>query len=160
MGRFIRAWQKVGKGSHLLAGIILATMFLVTLAEVLGRFLWGPIGGSYELISFLGGLIIGFSVPYTSQMNDHMNVDFVISKMPEMPQRVMTATTRILVSVFFVLVGGSLIYMGIGLWEAQEVSQTLKIPYYPVAFGMGLGFLIQAGQFMLDGVGLFWRNDE
>jgi hypothetical protein len=40
--------------------------------------------------------------------------------------------------------------MGVDLHRTREVSQTLHVPYYPVAFGLGTAFLIQAIQFCLD----------
>lgn len=160
MKDIFNVWLKIGKLSHVLAGAFLATMFLLTLAEVVGRFFWRPIAGSYELISFLGGLVIGFSVTYTSQKDSHINVDFLINKMSTSRKMVMKATTRIMVMAFFVLVGCSLIYMGIDLRSTHEVSQTLKLPYYPVAFGLGVSFLIQAGQFLLDIVEIYGGNNE
>ncbi len=145
-----RLWLRVGKSVHGLAGVILAAMFVLTLCEVTGRFLGRPIPGSYELISFMGGLVIGFSVPYTSQKRGHVNVDFLVVKFSESRQRAISVVTRAMAMIFLALAGVSLLYMGANLIVKHEVSQTLKLPLYPVAFGIGLVFLIQAFQFVID----------
>jgi TRAP-type C4-dicarboxylate transport system permease small subunit len=150
MKRLLSIWHRVGKSTQILAGIILLVMFIMTLMEVAMRFLWRPIPGTYELISFLGGLVIGFSVPFTSQNNGHVNVDFMIERASTARKSMIIMSTRIIVMAFFLLIGGSLVLMGIDLHGTKEVSQTLKVPYYPVAIGLGLGFLIQAVQFCLD----------
>ncbi|MGD0486583.1 MAG: TRAP transporter small permease [Syntrophorhabdales bacterium] len=151
MDRLIDAWLKVGISTHVFAGIILAIMFLVTLADVTLRLVWTPIPGAYELISFLGGLVIGFAVPHTSQVKGHINVDFVTEKMAERPRNVVDATTRLMAMIFFLLIGWSLISIGMDLHTTKVVSPTFfKVPYYPVAFGLGLAFLIQAAQYFLD----------
>lgn len=152
--------HKIAKLTQVIAGSFLVIMFLVTLAEVLLRFVWRPIAGSYELIAFLGGLVIGFSIPYTSKKDGHVRVDFLINKMQPPRKAMMNITTRIMAMFFFILAGSSLIYMGIDLRSSNEVSQTLKLPYYPVAFGLGLGFLIQAWQFLLDIVLIYGGNNE
>jgi len=159
MKRLLKTWLRVGKATHLLAGMILALMFLLTLAEVLLRFLWNPIPGSYELISMLGGLVIGLSIPYTSQRQGHVNVDFMVNKCAEMVQLLVSGVTRTLALIFFALVGWSLVVMGMDLRVTKEVSQQLRLPLYPVAFGLGLAFLIQAVQFLLD-IAKIWRGQH
>ena len=160
MKRLWRTWLRVGKATHSLAGTILAIMFLLTLTEVVLRFIWKPIPGSYELISMLGGLVIGLSIPYTSQKQGHVNVDFMLNKCAKRPQLVMSGATRFLALMFFALVGCSLVTMGMDLRVTKEVSQQLKVPLYPLAFGLGLAFLIQAVQFLLDIVKICGGNHE
>ncbi len=152
MKRLLSIWLTVGKSTHVLAGVILLVMFLMTLAEVTMRFMWKPIPGTYELISFMGGLVIGFSMPFTSQMNGHVNVDFMVEKLSTAKKDLVYRLTRVAVLVFFLLIGWSLISMGMDLYKTREVSQTLKVPYYPVAFGLGIPFLIQSVQFLLDAI--------
>jgi TRAP-type mannitol/chloroaromatic compound transport system permease large subunit len=71
--------------------------------------------------------------------------------MAERPRNVVDATTRLMAMIFFLLIGWSLISIGMDLHTTKVVSPTFfKVPYYPVAFGLGLAFLIQAAQYFLD----------
>jgi TRAP-type C4-dicarboxylate transport system permease small subunit len=160
MKRLNSIWLSVGKSAQLLAGMILAIMFVLTLSEVIGRFFWKPIPGSYEVISFLGALVIGLSATYTSQKNGHINVDFLIIKFSESQRQFVTILTRLMAMAFFVLAGCSLIWLGIDLSVKKEVSQTLRLPFYPVALGIGASFLIQAVQFFLDVLNLLGGSNE
>jgi TRAP-type C4-dicarboxylate transport system permease small subunit len=150
MKRIISIWLAVGKSTQSLAGATIIIMFLVTLFEVFGRLVWRPIPGAWEMISFLGGIVIGLSIPYTSQKKAHVNVDFLINRMPKKIQNVTNGATRLIALTFFGLVGFALISMGIDYKEANEVSTTMKIPFYPLAIGMGVVFFVQAVQFLLD----------
>lgn len=160
MKRLIRVWLVMGKAGQTLAGIALLVMFLLTLAEVVRRMVWRPIPGAWEMISFLGGIVIGLSVPHTSQKNGHVAVDFAVVKMPRPARNAMAFATRVLALAFFALIGWGLISMGIDYRAAHEVSQTLKVPFYPVAIALGAAFLIQAFQFLLDALRICGGHNE
>jgi TRAP-type C4-dicarboxylate transport system permease small subunit len=160
MKRLIQAWLVMGKAVHTVAGSALLIMFLVTLAEVMRRTVWRPIPGAWEMISFLGGIVIGLSVPHTSQKNGHVAVDFAVVKMPQPVQNAVAFATRVLALAFFALIGWGLISMGIDYRAANEVSQSLKVPFYPVAIAMGVAFLIQAFQFLLDTLRICGGHNE
>jgi len=160
MKRLLEVWLIVGKTTQAFAGVALITMFLMTLTEVVGRVVWRPIPGAWEIISFLGGIVIGFSIPYTSQKNAHVAVDFAVTKLSRGVQLATGFATRLLAMAFFALIGWGLISMGIDYRAANEVSQTMKIPFYPVAIGLGVAFVIQAFQFLFDSVRICGGNHE
>ncbi len=160
MKRLLRIWLRIGSTAHTVAGITLIIMFLVTFAEVTMRAVWRTIPGTFELISLLGGVVIGLAVPYTSQMNGHVAVDILLKKAPKTAQDIMNASTRILVMVFFIFIALSLILMGLDHRASKEVTQTLRIPLYFIFFVLGGVFLIQAVQFVLDIGKIFGGNHE
>jgi len=160
MKRLLSAWFGVGKATHTLAGIALMSMFFITLLEVTMRFLWRSIPGTFELISLLGGAVAGLAVPRTSQMNGHVNVDFVINKMTPKAKNIMNGVTRFLVMVFFLFAAWSLFSMGLDYRAAKEVSPSMKLPLYPVFFFLGGSFLIQVVQFSLEVLKRFGGSHE
>jgi TRAP-type C4-dicarboxylate transport system permease small subunit len=160
MKRLLNIWLNVGKVTHTLAGMALMAMFFITLGEVIMRFLWRSIPGTFELISLLGGAVAGLAVPRTSQMKGHVNVDFVLNKLSPKGQGIMNGITRFLVMVFFIFVAWSLLSMGMDYRAAREVSPSMKLPLYPVFFFLGGAFLVQVVQFILDIVKTFGGSDE
>jgi TRAP-type C4-dicarboxylate transport system permease small subunit len=48
-----------------------AFMMLVTLTDVVMRYMGKPIFGSMELVCFTSAVVIGFAIPYTSWTNGH-----------------------------------------------------------------------------------------
>jgi TRAP-type C4-dicarboxylate transport system permease small subunit len=160
MKRLLTTWLKAGITTQVLAGVTLLSMFVITLAEVAMRAVWRPIPGTFELISLLGGAVAGLAVPHTSQTYGHITVDVLICMMPKKGQKIMNGITRLLVLLFFVFIAWSLISMGIDHSSSKEVTQTLRVPLYPVFFVLGGVFLMQATQFLLDILRIWGESDE
>ena len=55
-------------------------VMLLTGSDIVGRALRMPIPGTYELVSFAGGLVIGLAVPVTSRGKGHVIVDILLER--------------------------------------------------------------------------------
>jgi TRAP-type C4-dicarboxylate transport system permease small subunit len=129
--------------TQIIAGLALVFMLALTLSEVVLRFFGKPILGSYELISFTGGIIIGLGIPYTTWMRGHVFVDSIISSFGKGSKDLIDIVTRCFGITLFVFLGWNFITMGIDLFRNHEVSTTLRLPFYPIAWGIGLSCFIQ-----------------
>lgn len=118
-------------------------MFL-TVSDVILRFMRRPIVGTYELVAFSGAVVIGFALPYTSWLRGHIFVDFLISRFPKIIRNIFNIATRLLAICLFLLIGWNLFLYGRDLYRSGEVSLTLQMPFYPVAYGVGVCCLIQS----------------
>ena len=134
---------RLSKWSSVVGEITLTFMMLLTVFDVILRSFKRPIVGTYELVAFSGAVAIGFSVPITSWMRGHVNVDLFTSRLSRKVRDAFDIGTRCLVIALFLLMSWRLINYGIGLHKAKEVSMTLQMPFYPVAYGMGRAFFIQ-----------------
>jgi TRAP-type C4-dicarboxylate transport system permease small subunit len=67
-----------------------------------------------------------------------VNVDFAIGYLPRMFKKMIMIFTRLLGIAFFVLLGWNLFAYGTNLFSKHEVSLTLHVPYYPVAYILGI----------------------
>jgi len=65
-------------------------------------------------------------------------VDFLIQKFPHRLRNAFQIATRGLGMGLFLLIGWNLIQMGRDLHKSGEVSLTLQLPFYPVAYGVGI----------------------
>lgn len=128
---------------NIIAGITLTFMMSVTVADVILRSLRRPIVGTYELVAFSGAVVIGFSLPFTSWVRGHIYVDFIISKFSKKIRDAFNIVTRCMVIGLFLLIGWNLIKYGMDLQKSGEVSLTLQMPFYPVAYGIGICCFIQ-----------------
>jgi TRAP-type C4-dicarboxylate transport system permease small subunit len=116
---------------------------LITVADVFLRSLGKPIVGIFELVAFLGALVLGFSVPFTSWVRGHIYVDFLVLKLSPPTRRVFHIFSRCLAIGLFFLIGWNLIKMGADLHRSGEVSLTLQMPFYPIVYGVGICCFIQ-----------------
>jgi TRAP-type C4-dicarboxylate transport system permease small subunit len=135
---------------NIIAGISLTFLMLVTVLDVILRSFRTPIVGTYELVMFAGAVVIGFALPLTSWVRGHIFVDFFILRFSKTGRNIFNLTTRSLVTILFFLMGWNLIKFGIDLQKSGEVSLTLQMPFYPVAYGIGMCCFVQCLVMLCD----------
>jgi len=145
---------------NVIAGMSLTFLMLLTISDVILRFFKRPIVGAYELVAFSGAVVIGFSLPFTSWVRAHIFVDFFIIKFPKRVRNIFNITTRCIVIVLFFLIGWNLIKYAMDLQKSGEVSLTLQIPFYPVAYGIGISCFIQCLVMFCDILKIFGGEYE
>ncbi len=144
MKRLAEMIYKLDLSFHVLAGLGLAFMILLTLTDILMRGLGRPIVGSIELVCFSGAIVIGFAIPYSSLAQVHIFVDFLIKRLPPRWNTCLKALTTAMGSLLFLLIGYNFVLYGLDLIRTGEVSAGLKIPYYPITFGLALSCLLES----------------
>jgi TRAP-type C4-dicarboxylate transport system permease small subunit len=128
---------------QVIAGIALVFMMTLTTCDVLLRIFSKPIIGTYEMVAFTGGVVIGFSLPITSFVRGQIFVDFFYQKFPQFWQNVFNVVTRLMVMVLFLFIGWNLMILASDMVRSGEVSLTLQLPFYPVAYGIGIACFVQ-----------------
>jgi TRAP-type C4-dicarboxylate transport system permease small subunit len=116
-----------------------AGMMLLITADVILRFFGMPIPGTYEIVGFLGTVIVSFALPYTSVQKGHIAVDFLMVRMPWIVRVVVNAVNALVASVFFALVSWQSVEYASSLQRSGEVSATLQMPTYPFVWGVAAG---------------------
>jgi TRAP-type C4-dicarboxylate transport system permease small subunit len=135
--------SRLSQWANALAGITLTVIMGITVADVILRSCGRPIVGVFELVSFAGAVVIGFSLPFTSWVRGHIYVDFFVQRLSLPVRKGIHTTTRCLGMGLFLMIGWNLILMGKDLYKSGEVSSTLQMPFYPVVFGIGFCCFIQ-----------------
>jgi TRAP-type C4-dicarboxylate transport system permease small subunit len=156
-----RLLNSVGRLSRLInviAGIAITFMMLLTVLDVILRSFRRPIVGTYELVAFSGAVVVGFAIPLTSWLRGHIYVDFFTSKLPKTARSVFNLITRAMGIALFLLIGWNLIKVGMDLQQSGEVSLTLQLPFYPVAYGVAVSCFVQCLVLLADIVKIF-RGD-
>ena len=143
MNGFLNKIKGLSRVFNVIAGISLTFLMLLTVMDVILRALKRPIVGTYELVAFSGAVVIGFAVPLTSWLRGHIFVDFFILRFSKKVRNIFNITTRCLVIVLFFLIGWNLIKYGMDLQKSGEVSLTLQMPFYPVAYGVAVCCFVQ-----------------
>ena len=128
---------------NVIAGVTLTFMVFLTVLDVILRSFRRPIVGTYELVAFSGAVVIGFSLPFTSWVRGHIYVEFLVSTFSKKMRDVFNIVTRCMVICLFLLIGWNLIRYGLDLQKSGEVSLTMQMPFYPVAYGIGICCFIQ-----------------
>ena len=155
MEGFFKLINGISRLLNVIAGISLTFLMLLTIADVVLRIFRRPVVGTYELVAFSGAVVIGFSMPLTSYVRQHIFVDFFILKFSKKVRDIFNITTRCLVIVLFLLVGWNMFKYARDLQKSGEVSLTLQMPFYPVAYGVGICCFILCLVFVCDIIKIF-----
>lgn len=139
-----RAGEKLSRILHYVACFALLLIALVTASDIFMRAMRRPIVGSLELVTFLGAIAVGFSLPYTSLKRGHVYVDLVIDRLKGKARKALLASTRVLAIALFIFVGANFVNYGIGNIQSGEVSPSFRIPLYPLSFALAFAFFLEA----------------
>jgi TRAP-type C4-dicarboxylate transport system permease small subunit len=150
MERFLSRVKGLSRFLNLIAGITLAFMMSLTVADIILRLFRRPIIGTFDIVTFSGAVVIGFSIPLTSWMRGHVYTDFLILTFSQKTRNVFNIVTRCLGIGLFIMIGWNLIKYGMDLYKTGEVSPTLEIPFYPIAYGMAICCFVQCLVLLCD----------
>jgi TRAP-type C4-dicarboxylate transport system permease small subunit len=128
---------KLSEVMYSVAGLMLVFMMLLTTTDVILRFLGKPLPGTYELVGLTGAIVIGFAIPQTSLLKGHVYVEFLIDRFTVEHRSVVLLFVKIMVLLLFVIFGIYLFKMAADMAEAEEVTQNLRIPFYPITYAVG-----------------------
>jgi TRAP-type C4-dicarboxylate transport system permease small subunit len=151
--------QKTSKVLAVIAGIALTLMMFLTVADVIMRALFTPFTGTYEVVGLMLAVVIGFAIPKVSLRKQHVNMDILVDKLSKRNKAIMNTFTRILCIALFILIGYSLFAIGNEFRMAGEVSPTIRLPFYPMAYGVGICCFIECFVFIFEIV-KGWRESH
>ena len=152
--------SKVSRWMNAVAAVALGFMILLTVADVILRYFRKPIIGTYEMVGLSGAVIIGFSLPFTSMMKGHVNVDFLTQKLPPKGRKIFGSITKCLGILLFLIIGWNLVILGMDFHKVGEVTPTRHLPIYPVLYGIGVCCFFQCLVLLCDIVKILGGKDE
>lgn len=143
----------------IVGGAALLALTLLATANVVLRILRVPVGGTYEVVSFLGAVVTAGALGYTQKRRDHIVVDILSARFPGPVRRVLDTVSHALALVLFSIVSWQTFLYGTRLMRTGELSETLKIAFYPFVFVVAAGFAVLALTLLLDLIGTAWRKE-
>jgi TRAP-type C4-dicarboxylate transport system permease small subunit len=158
MAGFFKTIKFVSNILNIIAGIAVTFMMLLTVADVLLRAGSRPIIGTFEIVALSLALVIGFAIPKVSLDRGHVTMDFLLVKLPQRGRDVMNTFTRLLGLILFACIGYNLFNVAARFHASGEVTATIKIPFYPVAYGVAVCCLLECFVFIFDIVRI-WRHE-
>lgn len=133
-----------------ISGTALLLMMGVGFANVVFRFFWRPIRGSFEIIGFLGAVTIALTMGFTQIRKNHVAVDIVTNKYSTTWRQITTALGYAITAPFFLVVAWQVGAWGTTILRSGETSETLRIIYYPFIYIVAAGFVFLSLTLFLD----------
>jgi len=131
---------RAGKAFNYLACAAVIVMMLLSTSDVVLRLLGNPIPGSYELVGFLGTIVVSFALAFTSIEKGHIAVELMVEKLPQRTQLIIEFICNLIGALLFGMMTYKAVRYALDIRASGEVSSTLQMPIYPFIFGMALGF--------------------
>ncbi len=128
----------------LVAGVALLILLFLASCNVVMRFFGLPLTGVYELAGFTGALIIAFGAAETQRRKGNITVDVLTRHFSAPVRQVLLMINELIFSVFFSYAGYYILRNAFGLRRSGELSETLKIPFYPMMLCVAAGLFLLA----------------
>jgi TRAP-type transport system small permease protein len=117
------------------AGALLLTMMLLTVADVIGRYLFNsPLPGATELTELLLAAVIFLGLPAVCMEDGHVKVDILVDHISAKLAPLLGLAATLLSTLALCLIAWRLWTQGGDIAEYGEITSTLKIPVAPVAY--------------------------
>jgi TRAP-type C4-dicarboxylate transport system permease small subunit len=135
--------SQVSKWLYWIAGAGLIGMLALVVADIVGiKALSRPIPGGIEVTAFLGVVVVGFAIAFVQVLHGHIQVDFIIMKLPPRARAAIEILTTFLGIAFFIILAWRSLDYGRIVQTTGEVSMTQRIPFYPFIYGLAFCYLV------------------
>jgi len=143
-----------------IAGGFLAAMILLLCANIFFRIVWVPIDGTFELMGYFGSVVTSFALGYTQRKGGHIAVDILVLQFPRKAKNILLGLSHLICFLFFVLIAWQIAKYATTLWKTGEVTETLKIIYYPFTYSVAAGCIVLCLVFLTDFLNVIFKKEE
>jgi TRAP-type C4-dicarboxylate transport system permease small subunit len=133
-----------------IAGAFLIAMLLLTVANIVGRRLGMPIQGTFELVGLFGAVAGTAVLGYTQKKKENIAVDIVVNHFPKSLRLIASIINDLACTAFSALAAWQITILGLKHMSSGEVTETLRIPAWPIIFVSAAGFAALTFVFFID----------
>jgi TRAP-type C4-dicarboxylate transport system permease small subunit len=87
-------------------------------------------------------------------------MEFILEMLSKRNRALLNTFTRVLCIILFVIIGYNLFLIGREFHTSGEVSSTLKLPFFPIAYCVGICCFMECLVFILEIVKIWREKDE
>ena len=142
---------------NIVASAALTFMMFLTVIDIICRAMGHPLTGTYEVVSLGLALVIGFGIPKVSMDRAHVYMEILLERLSPPGRAIMNTATRLVCICLFAFITYNLFSIGNEFHTSGEVSPTIRLPFYPVAYGVGVCCFIECLVFVSD-IMKIWRG--
>ncbi len=141
--------------------VLFATM-LIAVANMALRPLGLPITGSFELMGMGCAITAALGLSMAQAEKSHIAVGILFRCLPHGLRKFLSATGSIICALLFSAAAWRLFQTGLTQLKTGEVSETLRMPFYPVIWVVALGFAALAMRLVVEAIktALSWAADR
>lgn len=122
-----------------IGGVFLVGMIVLTCGNIVFRLVWVPIRGTFELMGYFGAIVTAFALGYTQMKRGHIAVDVLVNTFSDKRRKVVDTINYTVCFLFFGVAAWQIAIKATTLMNTGEITETLRIIYYPFTYGVALG---------------------
>jgi len=122
-----------------IGGVFLVGMIVLTCGNIVFRLVWVPIRGTFELMGYFGAIVTAFALGYTQMKRGHISVDVLVNTFSDKRRKVVDTINYTVCFLFFGVAAWQIAVKATTLMNTGEITETLRIIYYPFTYGVALG---------------------
>lgn len=142
------------------ACIFLILTIFTAVANMILRPFGHPITGSFELMGYGSAIITALGLGLSQEKKSHIAVDILFRHFSRTLRKRLYFAGLLLSGFFFLAVSARLFQFALDLRENGELSETLMLPFYPVAMIVSLGLLVLTMNLLYDALRLMKTGGE
>ena len=131
-------------------GMFLVGMIILTCANIASRAFWEPIRGTFELMGYFGAVVTASALAFTQLNRGHIAVNVLINRFSEKTQRRLNAFNNAACTLFFAVLAWQITLKAHGFMMTGEVSETLRVIFYPFTNTVAVGCAVLGLVFLVD----------
>lgn len=135
-------------------------MMFLTSADIVLRLFRRPILGTYEIVGFLGAVVVGLAMAQTTLERGHVAVQVVVTRLSPQVQEIIYLITHLLSLLLFALLAWECVKYGNDFRASGEVSLTLRMPFYPVVYGIAFSAVVVCMVLFVDILQVMTKRTE
>ena len=143
-----------------IGGFFLVSMIVLTCVNIIFRMVWVPIKGTFELMGYFGAIVTAFALGYTQIKKAHISVDILVNNFSIKTRKVVNMINHAVCFFFFSAVAWQIAIKATTLMNTGEITETLRIVYYPFTYGVAFGCAILTLVLFTDLVRSFMQEKE
>ncbi len=151
--------KQINKFLMLIAASTLIISMVEAVINMVLRRLGQPIQGSFEIMSFACAIISTLGLGYSQEQKAHINVDIIFRFFPIILKKFLRLIGNLMCSLFFLAISLRLFSLSMTYFYSGQLSETLRIPIYPITFLVGMGFVSLSLTLLLESVILVINKD-
>lgn len=143
-----------------IGGVFLVGMIVLTCANILFRLTWVPIKGTFELMGYCGAIVTAFALGYTQIKRGHIAVDVLVNTFSDKVRNIINAINYTVCFLFFSVAAWQIAVKATTLMNTGEITETLRIIYYPFTYGVSFGCAVLSLVLLTDLIRSFLSKKE
>lgn len=142
MERFSRSVGAITKSFDYISRVGLFALLVLVVANVILRYGWTSIQGTYDYVQLLTAVSVTGAVAYCAYEQGHIAVEILTERLPERLQAIVGSVVGLLSVGLFAVASWQCVVVGNSMKLVNETTMAVYVPLYPfmwfLAFGLAL----------------------